>query len=119
MKHSFGVPVKSLQRSSWVLQTAPLFRRPVLGFVRGRLIVCAGEIDPSSPHSGIQYGDTPIYSNPPSLFGTSPGTMLTIGTHRARGKIRLGGRRRQEAAGSALAEWGEVFRSGRSGSSCC
>jgi len=82
-----------------------------------------GEIDPSSPHSGIQYGDTPIYSNPPSLFGTSPGTILSSVNGHARGKIRLGAtgvrRRRETGAGSVLGEWGEVFSSGRGGGGCC
>ena len=85
--------------------------------------MCVGEIDPSSPHSGIQYGDT-TYSNPPSLFGTfgtSPGT-LGIGTssphNRNKGRIKLGQRRRQETQSSVLGEWGEVFSS-RRGGGCC
>ena len=80
----------------------------------------AGEIDPSSPHSGIQYGDTPIYSNPPSLFGTSPGTMtfLGVGNGHPRGKIRLG-RQRRETSNSVLGEWGEVFSSGNRRGGCC
>jgi hypothetical protein len=80
-----------------------------------------GEIDPSSPHSGIQYGDTPVYSNPPSLFGTSPGTMtlLGVGNGHARGKIRLA-RQRRETSNSVLGEWGEVFSSGSGrGGGCC
>ena len=78
-----------------------------------------GEIDPSSPHSGIQYGDTPTYSNPPSLFGTSPGTLMsTVNGHGPRGKIRLGARQRRETNNSVLGEWGEVFSSNRRGGCC-
>jgi hypothetical protein len=78
-----------------------------------------GEIDPSSPHSGIQYGDTPAYSNPPSLFGTSPGTLMaTVNGHGPRGKIRLGARQRRDTSNSVLGEWGEVFSSNRRGGCC-
>lgn len=75
-----------------------------------------GEIDPSSPHSGIQYGDTLSYSNPPSVFGTSPGTLSTI--NHTRGKIKLSQRQRRDTTNGVLGEWGEVFSSG-SRSGCC
>jgi hypothetical protein len=81
-------------------------------------VVNIGEIDPSSPHSGIQYGDT-SYSNPPSLFGTSPGSILA--SVNQRGKIKLGRQRRETnnaySNTGVLGEWGEVFSSRRN--SCC
>jgi hypothetical protein len=95
-KRSCGVRDKSSQKSNLV----PPFP--------GALTYFIGEIDPSSPHSGIQYGDALSgYSNPPSLFGTAQGTIVG-----ARNKIRLG-RRVGE-----IGEWGEVF-SGRRGGGCC